>query len=262
MKTIVITGSTRGIGFGLANEFLKMGCNVMVSGRTQTSVDKAVAALTETHDASGLAGFPCNASELQHVEALWDAAAVRFGRIDIWINNAGLGQPSLNGWEVPPEVVANVVTTNVLGTMYGTRVAIQKMTAQGSGFIYNLEGFGSRGDTRKGSAIYSTTKAAITYYSKAIRKEAAELPVKIGTIRPGMVITDMVMDAFKDDPSRIESVRKIFSIVASRVEEVVPFVAEKILENEKDGAIIDFMPRRKLLWRFISAPFSKRDVLP
>jgi len=260
MKNIVITGSTRGIGFGLADEFLKAGCNVVVSGRTQASVDKAVDSLAEKHDPERILGHPCDVGQLPQVEALWEAAASRFGQIDIWINNAGLSHPSVPGWEVPPKVAEHVVSANILGTIYGTRVAVAGMLAQGMGFIYNLEGFGSNGETRQGLAIYGTTKAAITYFTKAIRKDAADIPVKFGTLRPGMVITDMVMEPMRKNPAQLDSVRPIFNIICSRVEEVVPFLARSILANEKNGAIINFMPSWKLAWRFISSLFVKRDV--
>ena len=80
MKSIVITGSTRGIGFALADAFLGLGCQVTISGRAQASVDKAVADLVSRHAEAGrVAGFPCNVTHLEELQALWDAAR----RIDI-----------------------------------------------------------------------------------------------------------------------------------------------------------------------------------
>ena len=81
MKSIVITGSTRGIGFGLADAFLALGCQVTVSGRAQASVDRAVADLAARHGEAGrVAGFPCNVTRLEELQALWDAARARFGQ--------------------------------------------------------------------------------------------------------------------------------------------------------------------------------------
>ncbi|MEM9954868.1 MAG: SDR family NAD(P)-dependent oxidoreductase [Chloroflexota bacterium] len=72
MKTIVITGSTRGIGFGLAQQFLERGCKVVVNGRSQASVDKAVAQLGSWRQ--NLIGIPADITEESQVQTLWDSA--------------------------------------------------------------------------------------------------------------------------------------------------------------------------------------------
>jgi len=74
MKTIVITGSTRGIGHGLATEFLKRGHNVLVSGRSQSNVDQVVDAFGKQFGPDRVAGKACDMTEYTQVQALWDAA--------------------------------------------------------------------------------------------------------------------------------------------------------------------------------------------
>ena len=117
-QTILITGSTRGIGLGMAAEFLKRGHNVVISGRSQASVDKAVADLTKTFEPRHIFGYPCDVTSLEQVETLWQASAARFGRIDIWINNAGLAHTQTPIWELAPSTVEAVIRTNMLGTYY------------------------------------------------------------------------------------------------------------------------------------------------
>ncbi len=90
-KTIVITGSTRGIGFGLAHEFLQRGCRVMVNGRSQSAVDATMKTLADRHGADRVGGCPADMTVYDQVQTLWDQSIERFGRIDIWINNAGVG---------------------------------------------------------------------------------------------------------------------------------------------------------------------------
>jgi NAD(P)-dependent dehydrogenase (short-subunit alcohol dehydrogenase family) len=89
MKIVVITGSTRGIGFGLAEAFLDLGCAVVVNGRSQTSVDQAIQRLAVRHNTEQILGFAADVADLAQVEAMWSAAIDRFGQVDIWINNAG-----------------------------------------------------------------------------------------------------------------------------------------------------------------------------
>ncbi len=143
MKTVVITGSSKGIGLGLATEFLKKGFSVVLSGRNEQNLQNAVSALTESYGGDKVAGQPCDVTNIKQVEALWDAAIKLYGRVDIWINNAGITNPTQLLWEVDPSDIDNVINTNITGVIYGTQIALKGMIVQGSGQIYNMEGFGS-----------------------------------------------------------------------------------------------------------------------
>ena len=90
--TIVITGSTEGIGFGLAQSFLSLGCRVVVSSRTPAKVTAAVERLSAAFDDSRVSGRVCDVTDPASLQALWDAAIQRFGTVDIWIYNAGRSQ--------------------------------------------------------------------------------------------------------------------------------------------------------------------------
>jgi len=111
------------------------------------------------------------------------------------------------------------------------------MRKQGFGSIYNLEGLGSDGRVIKGMALYGTTKSAVSYLTKALAKEAQGTPIIVGGIRPGMT-----------------------NILSDRVETVTPWLAEKILLNTKNGATIAWLNRWKLIGRFLTAPFHKREI--
>lgn len=260
MKTIVVTGSTRGIGYGLGNAFLERGCSVTVSGRSQAAVDRAVEKLAAKHGAERVSGYPCEVTEFDQVQALWDAARQRWGRIDIWFNNAGIAHAQMALWEQSPEEMAGVVKTNLIGTMYGAQVAMKGMLEQGSGSIYNLEGLGSDGRKVEGLAVYGTTKAALTYLTDSMVQEAEGTPVLVGALRPGMVVTDMIMQQYKDQPEQWEDAKRIFNILADRVETVTPWMADRVLANTKNGVRIQWLSRSKSMGRFLTAPFRKRDL--
>jgi len=257
-KTIVITGSTKGIGYGLAEEFLKRGHNVVVSGRNQERLDKAVATLSAAN--KNVAGYFCDVTILENNEKLFAFAKENFGRVDIWINNAGVAHAMTNVWELPIDVIQDSVNANVYGSIYGSRVAIKGMLKQeGGGWIYNLEGFGSSGRTMAGLSVYGMTKAAAAFFGKSLAKEVKDTVVNVATIQPGMVITDMVTGQYST-PEELNKVKPIFNIIANRLTDVVPWIAEKILTNQKNGAVLEFQPRWKLLLRFVTAPFIKRNV--
>lgn len=260
MKSIVITGSTRGIGYGLADAFLARGCQVLINGRSQHSVDQALATLAARHGTERLHGRAGDVTRFADVEALWDTAVAAFGKVDIWINNAGVGHTVDNVWELPPERVRAVIETDVIGLIYGCQVAVRGMLAQGYGEVYNMEGFGSDGRTRPGLSVYGSTKAAVAFLTDSLARELQDTPVRIGGLRPGMVITDFVMDQFEDRPEELERVRGIFNIIADRPETVTPWLADQILANEKQGARIRWSTTPRLAWRFMKAPFTKRSV--
>jgi hypothetical protein len=90
--------------------------------------------------------------------------------------------------------------------------------------------------------------------------EAKDTPVIIGALRPGMVVTDMITDRYEGRPEEWERAKKIFNVIADKVENVTPWLAEKILANQKNGAILAYSSSWKLFWRFLSQPFSKRDL--
>lgn len=260
MKTIVITGSTRGIGRGLATEFLKLGCNVVISGRNATGVERALTELRHNFPAERTAGHPCDVTEIAQVQSLWDAAVAAFGQVDIWINNAGLGQPTLPLWKQEPQRMKAIVNTNVLGALNGSHVALNGMLAQGFGALYNMEGYGSNGRTMAGFTIYGGTKAAVRYINQSLKKETNGTPIIVGALSPGMVLTDLLLVNRDTDPQLFEEQKRIFNILADRVETVTPFLAKKVLQNTKNGARFDWLSPGKIAFRFLTARFRSRDI--
>ena len=260
MKSVVITGSTRGIGYGLADAFLARGCQVTVNGRSQAGVDKAVASLSEKYDGTNIAGQAGDVTQPDDHQAMWNTAVAKFGRVDIWINNAGVGHPMLMVWEIPTDLVNKVVDIDLKGLIFGSQIAIKNMLSQGSGHLYNMEGFGSNGRTRAGISLYGSTKSAVRFLTKSLTKETANTPVKVSTVSPGIVITEFITDQYKDDPEGFEEAKKIFNVLGDKVETVTPWLVEKMLANEKSGASFEWLTPSKVMTRFMTARFNKRDL--
>lgn len=262
MKTAVITGSSRGIGYGLARELLKRGTNVVVTGRSQDAFDKAVAELGQPDRVLGVA---CDVTDPASVQALWDASAARFGRVDIWINNAGTTTNPLPLWEVDSAEVRQTVETNLLGALYGMQVAAKGMRAQGGGQIFNVEGMGSKGprksEVQVGLLPYACTKAAVGYLDKAFQKELKGSSVQVCSIRPGINVTEHLLHGSEHlDPVRWEKTKRVFNILGDLPETTTPWLAERILATTKTGTRIVWLSTPKIAWRFTVAPFRKRDL--
>ncbi|MGD2105334.1 MAG: SDR family oxidoreductase, partial [Anaerolineae bacterium] len=249
----------RGIGYGLAESFLDRGCAVVISSRTAEHVSEAVAGLSAEHGSERVLGFSCDVTIFEQVEELWDSAKDHYGRVDIWINNAGISHPQADFCEHAAERIRAVVDTNLVGAMYGAKVALQGMLDQGAGAMYSLEGLGSSGRHVEGLAVYGTTKAALRYLNESLAREAEGTGVLVGALRPGMVLTDLVMKQYEDQPEELERVRPIFSIIADRVETVTPYLARRVLANRKNGATISWLPWWKMVFRFATSPLWKRD---
>ncbi|MBM4192179.1 MAG: SDR family oxidoreductase [Gammaproteobacteria bacterium] len=260
---VVVTGSTRGIGKGLANEILKRGHNVVVNGRTTQAVDATIAELTPSaSDGARAAGIPCDVSKGEDLQRLWDTAVVAFGRIDIWINNAGISHPRQRAGEMREQDINSVQEINLLGMMLATKIALLGMRAQGGGTIFNMEGFGSNGMVTPGMGLYGASKFALTYFNKALVSETGDGPVKVCYLSPGIVITDLVKrDMGSTTAKEIERTRRIYSILADRVETVTPWLADRILQPQKTGARVAWLTRGKAGRRFFMSLFRKRSVL-
>jgi NAD(P)-dependent dehydrogenase (short-subunit alcohol dehydrogenase family) len=260
MNTIVITGSTSGIGFGLADAFLARNCAVVISGHSQVNLDKAYGILAGKHDKSHILAYLCDVSHYDEVQGLWNAAMERFGRIDIWINNAGAGHPETLVRDYSREMIDKLVAANVTGALYGLNVASKGMMQQGSGSIYNMEGLGSSGPVIKGLALYSATKSALAFLTTAAAKEAEGTPIIVGGLRPGMVATKLITGQYEGHPEEWKRVQRIFNILSDRVETVTPWLVNRMLSNKKNGTRIQWLSRSKVILRFLESPFRKRKI--
>ena len=262
MSNIVVTGSTRGIGLGLVKAFRALGHNVMVSSRGQAAVDKAVAEVGSSAGSGKVVGHACDVADQAAVQRLWDAAFAALGSVDIWINNAGLAGPRKNVADLSREEIAPVIDTNIWGMIWGTQVPLAGMKAQGHGKIFNFEGFGSDGMSAAGLTVYGLTKRALTYFTKSVNKEIKGSPVLLGTISPGIVVTDLLEEARDADPVQWERTKKFYNILADKVETVAPYIAAEVLKANKPGTAIKWLTTPKAIWRFATAGIAKRRLLP
>ena len=255
-KVVVVTGSTRGIGHGLARAFLDRGCSVVVSGRTPSAVTAATDALGHPER---LLGVPADVSSEPDQQALWDAAVERFGRVDVWVANAGVSAPRVPVDEVPAADVRAVVETNVLGVLHSAQVALRGMVPAGRGQLWLMEGFGSGRQTAAGMSVYGASKRSVSYLVKALQKEAKGTGVQVGALSPGIVVTDLLTADYDGQPEQLEKAMKVFRILGDRVETVTPWLADRVLATDRSGARVAWLTTPKAAGRFATAGFRKRD---
>jgi NAD(P)-dependent dehydrogenase (short-subunit alcohol dehydrogenase family) len=251
MNVIVVTGSSRGIGFGLAREFLRRKCGVVITSRKPDKVGWAAAELAGEFGNERVFSQPCDVTDWDSVQALWDAAVKHFGAVDIWINNAGVSHRQADLAAIPLEDLRGVVETNLLGTIYGSRAALRGMRERGRGAIYNLEGLGSDGRKIQGLHLYGATKYAVAYLTDALAAEAKGSGVIVGAIRPGMVLTELITSQYTGREEDWRRLERMFRILAAEVGEVTPWVAERVLANRRNGARIRYGGMGRMLSRMV-----------
>ena len=268
-QTIVITGSTQGLGYGYAREFLRRGHNVVLSGRTPERVATAMQRLRDEFPAAAkrIAGSACEVADLAAVQGLWDAAAGAFGRVDIWLNNAGYARTGARFIDNSPLEIEAMVDANVIGSINAAQVAVAGMQRQGGGRLYlTLGGGGATGRVVPGMAVYSTTKRAVKYLATCLvkeRREAGDVSILIGTVSPGINITEGLLREMRSLPAaqRSRALRQL-NFIGEHVETTTPWIVERILADRRQGNDITWLTSSRLAGRALSMLFgARRDIL-
>ncbi|MVU78106.1 SDR family NAD(P)-dependent oxidoreductase [Nocardia sp. ET3-3] len=252
-RTVVITGGTRGIGLGMARALLADGHRVAVCGTDIERIEQVRAEL----DGPALV-VAADITDRDQVRELWDAAVHEFGGVDVWINNAGVSHARTPLWSLSAAELRKVVDTNLIGVANGCAVAIAGMAAAGGGHVWNMEGLGSDGRSVAGLTGYGATKRAVTYLTEGLAKEMPA-GVSVGLLSPGMVVTDLLTHGYGDD-AELAKARKVFNILADRVETVTPWLARRAVTDTRNGARVAWLTPGKVMRRFAAAPFRRRDL--
>lgn len=188
-KVAVVTGGTRGLGLAIAKAFCAEAAAVVVGSRSPEAVQEAAAKLGEA--GAQASGLPTDVTRLAEVEALAAHAREKFGRLDIWVNNAGVTGPYGPTMGCAPEAFYEVIQTNIAGTYNGARTAIAHFLAQGSGKLINLMGHGYKNPVPYQNA-YSASKAWCRSFTLALAEETRDSGVGVFAFNPGMVLTDLL----------------------------------------------------------------------
>ena len=263
MKTVVITGSTRGLGFEMAKLFRKEGLNVVINGVNPGRLDSSKKALEELEGAGQVRGYQGNVTSTDDIQGLIDYAVGEFGRIDIWINNAGVNQPMRALWELTDDEMDGVISIDLRGSVMGSKLAMRQMIKQGGGAIYNLEGYGSNDAMMLGLNMYGTCKRAMTHFTVALAKESEEknTGVIVGRLSPGIMITDFTVKALggKESIDLPEKTKRIYNVLGDYPDVVAAHLVKEMLKNTKNNAHIEWLTSGKAAWRFMTAGFNKRN---
>ena len=190
-KVAVITGASKGIGRATSLRLARDGVKLVI-GATSTQLLDSVGRDAEDAGTQVVACY-CDVSRQADCKALAETAKDKFGKIDILINNAGIGY-SGKVVDLVPEDAENMVRVNILGVYFMTHAVLPTMIEHKCGDIVNI---GSVAGIKysPGFALYSATKFAVRAFSEGLRNEVQEHNIRVTTVHPGMVETNF-FDSF------------------------------------------------------------------
>lgn len=229
-RTALVTGSTRGIGRGIAEMFISCGARVAVVGR---ELERAQTAASEL--GGGAVGFACDVSDTAMVARLVADVETAFGSIDILVNNAGITRDNLvmrlkdEDWDL-------VQDANLRGAFAAIRAVSRGMMKRRSGRIINIASIvGLTGN--KGQANYAASKAGLIALTKTVAKELGSRNILVNAVAPGFIETEMTaaMSAEARDAlgkqialERLGTTRDIAAAVAFLASDLASYVTGQV----------------------------------
>lgn len=202
-KIAYITGSTRGIGWAIAEVFAHHGATVILNGHSdQNILDNRLAELKSISDRDHDA-FLSDVSNIDRVKECFNKIFAKHKRLDILVNNAGIMEDSLIG-TVTPELIDKIFRVNVNGVINNLQYASRLMSRKKSGSIINLTSIiGRFGNT--GQVVYGGSKSAVIGITLSAAKELAPNGIRVNGVAPGFIDTDMTRKVPKEKYDSIVS---------------------------------------------------------
>jgi len=216
----VVTGASRGIGAGLAASFAAEGMRLGLCARSTPAAPDGADALTA----------PVDVTDAAAVDAFAAAVAHRFGRIDLWVNNAGVLGPIGSLAEADPADLDAHVATNVLGVAHGTAAFARHVRSRrGGGALVNLSS-GAATTPYRGWAAYCASKAAVEMLTEVVGLEEEASGLAAYAVAPGVVDTDMQAQIRATPESAFPDVGRFHRLRAEGSFATPAWVARSILE--------------------------------
>ena len=203
-KACLVTGAARGIGRAIAVALADAGADVALGLRDAGTAEELVEQI-------GALPLQMDVTDLDQVTGAVDAVTSRFGRIDVLVNNAGIGLPETPAEDVRVEDFDATVALNLKGTFFASQAAGRAMIAQGSGRIVNLSsqaGFVAL----PGEAVYCMTKAAVSHLTKCLAVEWGPHGITVNAVAPTFIATPGTEPALADPGFRADVEERIAAL--------------------------------------------------
>jgi len=191
----IITGGSQGIGFAIAKKFVDEGARVMITGRTESSLEQAKASLGES--ASTLVG---DVADQDHSRECIEEVLRQFGRIDILVNNAAIDIQSGPTLSMSPADFEATLQTNVIAPLFWSQNVWNAFMGDHGGAILNISSLGGTG-LHPNMGAYLTSKAALIHLTRVLAAEMGP-QVRVNAVAPGLIKTEMSSSAWRGNEER------------------------------------------------------------
>lgn len=225
-KTVLITGASAGIGEATAIAFAEQGVRLILTARRKDKLDMLAKLLKEKFNTESLC-MSLDVTRQKDVQKTIDGLPAAWSKIDILINNAGLGRGVDKIHEARIEDWEEMIDTNIKGLLYVSRAVIPGMVKRNSGHVINL-GSAAGHEVYPGGNVYCATKHAVDALTKAMRMDLIETPVRVSTVDPGLVETDFGIVRFKGDTEKAKKpYENIQPLVGADIADIIVFIASR-----------------------------------
>lgn len=222
-KIVFISGATSGIGLACAEDFAKMGANLILCGRRYSKLEKIKADLESEWDVK-VNIIQLDVRDREGVVEAVNSLDSFWQNIDILVNNAGLAREMDPLQEGSPEDWDAMIDTNIKGLLYLTRAVLPLMEGR-EGHVINI-GSTAGIHAYPGGTVYCATKSAVRFISDGLRQDLVATDIKVTNIQPGMVETNFSVIRFDGDEDKADNVYKgIQALTASDISNIVIYTA-------------------------------------
>ncbi|HEV3306503.1 MAG TPA: SDR family NAD(P)-dependent oxidoreductase [Candidatus Sulfotelmatobacter sp.] len=196
-QVALVTGATRGIGLAIARALAAESCNLIITGRDQSALNRASRELASPK--IKILAHPCDLRDPQSITDLFAAVLKQFKRIDILINNAGIAHPNFTVDKLPVQLWQDVIDTNLTGTFLITQAALPMMK-RGATIVNNLSVAAKR--VFAGSAAYIASKHGALGLTNTLREELRPKGIRVIALVPGATNTEIWNTFWPDAPRK------------------------------------------------------------
>jgi 3-oxoacyl-[acyl-carrier protein] reductase len=197
----IITGAGRGIGFAIARALAGLGATAILCGRTGAELDSAAKAIAKGGGKAEV--ILCDVTALESVEAAAKLVETSFGRVDVLVNNAGIGGFGGPLHQLPPEAWDQILNTNLRGVYYAIRAFAPMMIRARSGHVINISSIAGKNALPNGAA-YAASKWGLNGLSYSVAEELRGHNIRVSVICPGSTNTDLSPHAGKDPAKMLQ----------------------------------------------------------
>ena len=204
MKTAIITGGTSGIGLATAKIFLEHNFNCVLVGRSPDKFDKIKSELRGSFEF-----ISADVRKVADCDKIISRTVKNFGDVDVLINSAGIYHEGAIT-SVAEKTFDDIFSTNVKGTFFTTRAAIDELIKSRGAIVNVASDAGLKGNYF--CAAYAASKGAIVAFTKSLALELASFPVRVNCVAPGDILTPLTLNQLKTSGGTVEELAKFYPL--------------------------------------------------